>query len=285
MPTVEEDLAEGLSITKDSGKVICKRTFLTKDLLLPTGQTQEVFRFATATSLVGIPADGSQIVINGHLLTARKFDLEPLPPTDAIVRVTYIDDPLTIYVPGWPTGPTSISGGTFAVQDQTAFDRANLDKPWDQRKPIFVGYDPGTADAPYEGRTREGLKNPDQGGTVPFFKNNSEINYERFERDEPSAKSRQFSSMVNATTWKGVPAGVALCLRITFDNSGIADLPWRVSYSFAFDFDDKWKKWMQYIDPPTGRAPAITALMVKNQNGITGPIVVQGEENFNELDL
>jgi hypothetical protein len=118
---------------------------------------------------------------------------------------------------------------------------------------------------------------------VPWLAPKSTVIYVKTLNFDPSGLSRTYASRRNNATWKGLAAGTVLCLEITGDsNDGGSN--YETTFAMAYDPDEKWLQYDRYIDPLTGKPPALTNAQVAAGNGI-GVVNVQGDADFSLLPI
>lgn len=276
-PSLEEDLTDGLQLgLRDGEKIFLTRSFFAKDL---EGATP-VEVFASALNLPGIPEPGEFITIFGRRVYPTDYDLEPWPPNDAAVRVGYSERNLSISA-GENFGLCTVSGGTSVRQIETEFDATNLAKPFLQREPIWVAYDPSQTGAPEFVEPPSG-ETVYQGGSVPAFIPDSSVTFTRFERTYPGGRSREYAGKRNAAAYEGCAAGTLLMWSVTFQQIR-GDL-FQTSYTMVYDPYGFWNQVLRYIDPLTGYPPKLTQAQLAGQNGVK-EIITQPSVSFAALNL
>lgn len=284
MPSMEEDLNEGMTLTLQNGRLRLTRTFLCKDLELPSPGDPEVLRFASALNVTGIPATNHRldIAVKGvlHKLYATDFNLDPLPPVDAVLKVGYLPNELSVFDPGaGDFGTITIQGGTTLETVETDFDYENLQKPLFQRTPITVEYDALAALSGGAPAVDSAFK--PQGAKVPRLSPKTVETYTRNEKSYPATRARQYAGKTNRSAWHGLAPHTVLMTAITYTSSDGGE-NWTVSYSAIYDPETEFRQWARYILPETGKPVPVDESMLSNENGIKS-IVVQGDENFNSI--
>jgi hypothetical protein len=265
-PSLEEDLVDGFSITRDAdGVYTLVRTFFARDL---TGATP-VDRFASALSLSGLPARGDTIVIDGTTVYAGPANLTPWPPADAMIKITYTERQTGLDIAGF--GPIERESGTTLEQGETEFDADNLALPYANRTPISVEYDPTSSGAVGSGAL------PPQGGRVPILVPKSTRVFTREQTVDPADYAEDYVGRTNSNVWKGYQPETVLCLQIVGRNRG--DGRWKVTHVFAIDKETKFRQFARYVLPDTGKPPKLSNGQLAAQNGIK-EVIVQGSVAF-----
>lgn len=217
-----------------------------------------------------VPTYGQLVVVNGSSMYARQFDVEPFPPADAKVVVTW-----TMLEPAPPLGysPTVVEVGTSIEQVETSFDGPNLLLPYASRDTIKVSWDKGSSGAP-------GANAIKQTAVVPLYAGKAFRRYSRETSTNPETLADQFVAKVNSTAWKGLPAGTAMIASWTGLNIG--DGKWKEVIDVVRDPTGKFKQVAIFIDPLTGqRVPATVAQLAANNGCVE--VTVQGIADFNEI--
>lgn len=282
-PSLEEDLSDGLKLTARNGgeQISLTREWFAKDL--EGGTPVEVF--SSAWNLPGIPAPGDYITITIAGRTRRvypnDYELDPWPPNDAGVRVVYSEKNLSIGI-SEEFGVCTVSGGTSLRQIETEFDADNLQKPFLERTPISVSYDPNRDGAPGVLLVAGGGTTVLQGGSVPAFIPDSSVTFTRFERTYPGARQRNYAGKRNAVEYEGCPIGTLLMWSVTFQQIR-GDL-YSTSYTLVYDPYMFWNQVLRYTDPLTGYPPKLSKAQLAGQNGIK-EIVTQPSITFQALKL
>jgi hypothetical protein len=269
MPTLEENLAEGLSIQMgNGGRWTARRTWHAKDL---TGATP-FEAFASALALAGAPQKNDTVTVQGRVLYCDAIDLDPWPPADAIVRATYNERPDGSGTVG---SSSLISGGAVLQEVESDFSYAELQKPFAERQPITVEYDPDSTGAPGAGALEP------QSARVPMLAAKQSISFTRVEDGDPTDTAKQCAGRTNSATWKGLAAGTALMVEIRFESRDNG-ATWTVSYTIAYD-EAGWTQVARYR-LENGTLPELVPSQLAAENGAK-EIVVQGEADFNLLAL
>jgi len=280
-PHLDEDLADGFSISRKNGRLVMTRTFFAINL---TGATPPE-RLAQALLLhagtgaaehtgANLPDDGDEVEINDKTLSANDFAVSPWGAADAEIRVTYTEDLRDQDFAGY--GPTIKEVGATVEEEETDFDYANLQLPLDQRTRIKVRYDPDAS--PPSGSSTEKKA---QDARVRRWRGRPVIIFTREQSHDPEDLAADYVSMINSAVWRGYAAGTVLCISILGRNAG--DGKWVTTYQFAVD-KHGFKQYARWIDPETGLPPSLLTFMIGHQNGIT-EVTVQGEANFAGLNL
>jgi hypothetical protein len=283
MPTLEEDLADGLSITVDQyGGLTVRRVWFAYDLELPDPGDPEVQRFASALSLTGAPAhrDPLTVVVNGVSKTVyvSGIDVQPWPPVDAVIVATYTPLDIASQPLDETTGfsPAEISGGTTLVNGLSDFDAENREKALDDatRQTIQIEWDPNSDGPP--------ASDPQiRGDHLPIWLPQSTYNFARFENSDPSGRSRDFAGHTNATTWRGLPPRSALCLAVEFTLVGNG--VYKTTYRMAYDPVELWKQALRVKDADGNPIP-LTPAQVAGENGFKY-FDMQSTAEFNDLEI
>lgn len=283
MPTLVEDLSEGLKLNfKDGERIELSRAWDAQDL---TGLTPTA-TFASALTLPGLPKPDQPIQITDprgkvRTLWPANYSLDPFPPADARVTIGYSERDLSIQGSD-EFGKCTISGGTSVRQIDTEFDADNLAKPFLQRVPIFVAYDPTQGALAGGGGGAIATTTQRQGGSVPAFLPESSITFTRFERSSPDGRSRDFGGKRNASLYRGCAAGTLLMWSVTFDQ--IATDLFNASYTMVYDPYMLWNQILRFVDPLTGQPPRLTQTQLAGQNGIK-EVQTQQDVAFQSLQL
>lgn len=283
MPTLVEDLADGLKLTfTDGEKIQLSRAWDAQDL---TGLTPTA-TFASALTLPGLPKPTDPIQITDprgkvRTLWPANYSLDPFPPADARVTIGYSERDLSI-AGSDEFGKCTISGGTSVRQIDTEFDAENLAKPFLQRTPIFVAYDPTQGALAGGGSGAIATTTVRQGGSVSAFIPESSITFTRFERSAPDGRSREYGGKRNAAPYRGCAANTLLIWSVTFDQ--IANDLFTASYTMVYDPYMFWNQILRYIDPLTGQPPRLTQTQLAGQNGIK-EVETQQSVAFQPLQL
>lgn len=255
----------------DSGKWTLNRSFFCTDL--PGSTPLDMFSAPYAmTTTGGVTHGGGNIPDRWELLTVRGIDLwcksrdvEPWPPSDAVVLATYDSDSPPIA--GF--GPPTIEVGSTLEQSTTVFDAANLALAWASRAIIKV--DPPTANAGEDPQYPE----------VPILVPKPSIVITRETSTSPEADADRFVGRRNSVIWRTYPIGTVLCYSIVGRNAG--DGIWQSTYQFARDPSGKFLQVIRWKDSQ-GRFPALTITDVSTRKGIKD-VNVQGEDDFNAMGI
>jgi hypothetical protein len=274
MPTVEVDQEEGLRASVNNGKLTVSIGLFIKDLDNPFPGAGEHFRLLSAYALSGVPKPEDQIVVYGRRLYARGFELDPWPPADASLKVTYVED-----TPTGSTAPVVIESGSTFEQTETHFLAQEMLKPYAQRKPIVVKY---------EAKWAVGPQFKPQSIPLPCFKGKPfrryTIPYLGF---DPGELAEKYVSRTNLRPWK--PKGAktpylpeeALCASIIGRESGQG---WEGVFDFIIDRETRFHQIGRWTDPQTGERPELTPKDLATNNGILDG-VVQLQADFNVLPI
>lgn len=281
MPTVEEDLNNGLALSEDeAGKKTLTRVFFCKDL---TGGNP-VDLFASALELVAggiahtggdIPKRNDKLTVQGTDYWVKTRELKPWPPADADVTVVYTTDPPAESGTAG-LGPVTVEVGATLDQAETDFDYANLQLPFASRQTIRIPYDPSAVSPPASA--------PTFGARVPILLPKPVSNYNRDEaisETDFEDKADAYVGCTNSVPWKGRAKGTVLCLAIIGRKGG--DGVMAANYQFARD-KHGFKQVARVIDPNTGQPVPLDAAKVAAGNGVK-EVTVQGEADFNALAL
>ena len=280
MPTVIEDLSEGLRsrVADEAGNTLT-RVFQFKDL---TGNG--IDRFLSAWNLLGttmtgdsgivtIPRANEGIIFAGRTVFAKEFDLEPWPPSDAVLTVGYREDNTDLSgIDG-----VEIETGTTYEQDETDFDAENIVKPFSSRVPMYLLYNPDIQGATVDSAEfRKAVR-------LPMLTGKSFKRFTKTLGEDPSALSERFCSppKTNRTLWKNYPPETALCLSIVGRNAGQG---WRTTFDFAIDRIGKFRQIGRVRDETTGQLIPLSQQNVAGRNGID-EFIVQPQDNFSALPI
>jgi hypothetical protein len=276
MPSVIEELTEVLhSGVSEEGGAFLRRGFHIKDL----GGTG-LNRFLSVWNLLGttlqgdgglvtLPRDNERVIIGGREVWAKVFDVKPWGDADAILTVDYRED------------NTELSGfdgvemevGTTVEQDETDFTGEQADKPFHQRTPMYILYDPTATGRPQDTEAnRKAVR-------LPKWVGKSFRRYTKTVGEDPGPMSEFYASRTNSTTWKGYPPETVLCMSIVARNAGRG---WRATGDFAIDRTGRFRQIGRAKDETTGEPIPLTQQQVANANGID-EFRVQGSANFNAL--
>jgi hypothetical protein len=260
MPTVVEDLSDGLKLTLRDGGYVLTRVFHCEDLI--GANPIEIFASALKMTAGGPAHFGGNVpdyddlqIVNGVELYAREFDVEPFSAADATVTVNYIQT--SPIISGF--GPTIIEvGSTLEVAD-TEFSADQLTLPWDQRTPIEVLWDRSVSGQP-------GANAEKQTPRVPAFVGKAARRYIREQSTNPETIAESVVGRTNLTTWKGLPQDAAMCVEYVGRYSG--DGRWTVNAAFAVDREGLFRSVARAIDSQTGQPAYVNQLDVQFENGI-----------------
>jgi hypothetical protein len=86
---------------------------------------------------VTIPRSNERIIMASQAIYAKRFEVLPYAEADAELRVGYVNTPLSGF------DNVILESGTTYEQDETPFDGEERDKPFLQRKQMYLLYDPG----------------------------------------------------------------------------------------------------------------------------------------------
>lgn len=266
MPTLIEDLAEGLSIVlRDGQHFTATRKYHAYGL--GTGDNLTVLASAFAIGTLPGPTSGITILIPGTLearsIYPNSYEARPFGDDEAEITVGYSEIQLAIPASS-EFGPCRVSGGTTLRQVETEFDYNNLQLPFANREPISVTYE-----------------GDDQGGRVPMFMPESAVTFTRFENTYPGGRSREYAGTTNSDDYEGCPPDTLLMWAVTFDH--VATSLWQTSYTMVYDPHSYWRQVLRYIGSD-GLPPKLTNSDVSSENGIK-EVTTQGQTVFASLDI
>lgn len=276
--SVSPDQTEGLRLFVRNGNEIgAVRPFFLSDV---PGDTA-IQKLANALNDPQIPAMSAGIAVRlpgsntFRAMYPNDYEVTPWSDGDATVTVIYAERDLSI-AGGASFGKAFMSGGTSLKQIETEFNWDEMQKPFLERTPLEITYDPDQ-DGPISG----GAHTP-QGVRVPAFVPDACVSFTRYERTDPSERSFQYTAKRNAAPFMGTAKYTMLMLSVMFDQLG--SQLFRVTYNMAYDPITLHSAVARWIDPTTGLPPRLSKNQVAGQNGIK-EVIVQGDENFNALQI
>jgi hypothetical protein len=256
MPSVQENLENGMELKVENGRVFAKRVFFVKDLA--GSASTPMGMLYVAVTLGGIPNQGDPLEgVPGNAGMVRKT-VTPWPPYDAAVVCEYESPPDSTTNPGGGNGPGFVIEGGFILEGgETEKDS--------EGKAFSVNYTPPG-----------GFRNDparEQGGLVPTFqpKGSLRISFTKKTSLEELVKLRKaVRKKRNKSTFLRVfEAGTLLCMAVTWQAvDGKLMQTFNITIELAEDVDDKWEKTLRWIDPTTGKPPVLTDDDVKAGNGV-----------------
>lgn len=261
-------LTDGLVIEFDGTRMSVTVPIHVKDLDTPAGGSP-VDLLAEALTVAGMPEPGDGLLISGRNVYARRYRIGAWANADAEVIVTYVEDDSAIGGTG-----AIIEGGSTLEQSETDFESAERRKPWAERTPMSVLWDPSSDGAPTAAAEEQAVR-------LPYFAGKPYRRYIKTLSEDPSALAEQFVGAVNNAVWKGYPVESVLCMSITFQNAGEG---FRTTFDFAIDRDTRWRQIGRARDRTTGEFVTITNVQLANYNGAKD-FVVQLVENFDNLPV
>lgn len=276
MPTVESPLNDRLSAGYDNGKLVLTVPFFVKDLDPPASGNplDEWQRFVSAFSAPGIPREGTRIVAQGRKLYSRGYEVDPFPPTDATVYVTFREEPEISAIPG-----VVVESGSTYEQGETDFEASEMAKPFARRKPIVVTY---------ESKWAVGPQFRPQSARVPVLVGKTFRRYTiPFLGFDPGELSEEFVPCTNARPWR--PKGAdkpykqdeAMCISIVGRNAGTG---WEGVFDFAIDRRTRFHQVARWVNPENGQYPELKPEDLAKNNGIRD-CIVQFRADFNRLPI
>jgi hypothetical protein len=281
MPSVIEDLSEILhSQWTSRGGLTLTRGFHIKDLA--GGSGADLFMQAwnlLGTTLQGeggpvtLPRPSEGMIIGGREVFANDINIDPWPPADATLTVTYNED--NTELSGFDN--VEVETGTTYETDETDFAASEWGKPFNERKTMYLLYDPDRDGPPSDlTKYRHDIR-------APILVGKSFRRMTKTLGEDPAPLGERFCSppKTNKTTWKGYPPETILCLSIVGRNAGRG---WRTTFDFAVDKVGKFRHVARVTDKETGLPIPLRPIDVANRNGID-EFVVQPQDNFNALPL
>jgi hypothetical protein len=275
MPTVVEDLSDGLKLTLRDGGYVLTRVFHCEDLI--GANPIEIFASALKMTAGGPAHFGGNVpdyddlqIVNGVELYAREFDVEPFSAADATVTVNYLQVVQT--TAGF--GPTQLEVGSTVEQGETEFNYIERAKPFAARTPITITWDKAN-DTP-------GANAKKQTPKVPFFFGKGVRRFVREQSTNPESQAELYVGRTNSNSWRGLGTDMAMCVDIHGRNSGNGI--WVTNYDFAIDREGLFRQVARAVDPETGEPVWINAARIATRNGID-EIITQFRADFNALGL
>lgn len=275
MPHVDENLIDGLSVSRSADGYKLTRVFHCKDL---TGTTptdvivQALSLTSTGTSHTGanIPEQWEAFTFGGRSFWCKDADAVPWSTNDAIVTCTY--DTISPPVAGF--GPLQIEVGASLEQSETDFDFENLQLPFASRSPITVF-------APLD------IAEEEQSVRVPIYVPKACLIITRQESSSPEPRSDGWVGWTNSDTFRGYAANTVLMLDIRGRNGG--DGIWNTTYWMARDPLGKWKQIARWRNTD-GTFPKLTPADLAGGGDIgigygIREVIVQGSKAFGPLGL